>query len=288
MNKVSALTFIMAAGSAAAFQPVMIFGGKKASKSKPIATKEVAAPEPKYTGYTGKPQEGRSLALPWVKAPTIADGQLVGDVGFDPLGLSKTFDISWLRAAELKHGRVCMLAAVGLIAPELVQNPVGFDGFSFPPEFQEMNAIKALSTVPQFGVAQIILACGLAEISSFGKIYSSDFGYDDNLTPKERENIRLGKREALAGSAFTAADTGYFSDNMEIQKSDPTDAGNLGFDPLGFADAGVNPDYALAEIKHARLAMIGTLGMLLQAFNDPSKGVAQGFIEWFSAKPTLG
>lgn len=40
--------------------------------------------------------------------------------------------------------------------------------------------------------------------------------------------------------------------------------GDLGFDPLGFSDAGIRPDYALAEIKHARLAMLGALGMLFQ------------------------
>lgn len=31
--------------------------------------------------------------------------------------------------------------------------------------------------------------------------------------------------------------------------------GDLGFDPLGFSDNGINPDYALSEIKHARLAV---------------------------------
>ena len=40
--------------------------------------------------------------------------------------------------------------------------------------------------------------------------------------------------------------------------------GDLGFDPLGFSDNGIRPDYALAEIKHARLAMLGALGMLFQ------------------------
>ena len=45
--------------------------------------------------------------------------------------------------------------------------------------------------------------------------------------------------------------------------------GDLGFDPLGFSDNGINPDYALAEIKHARLAMLGALGMLFQVGTRP-------------------
>lgn len=44
-----------------------------------------------------------------------------GDYNFDPLGLSEKFSpmLPWFREAELKHGRVAMLAFVGLIAPEL-------------------------------------------------------------------------------------------------------------------------------------------------------------------------
>ena len=44
---------------------------------------------------------------------------MAGDVGFDPLGLSEIddlgIDLYWLREAELKHGRVAMLAATGVI-----------------------------------------------------------------------------------------------------------------------------------------------------------------------------
>jgi len=45
-----------------------------------------------------------------------------------------------------------------------------------------------------------------------------------------------------------AVDVGF----QEREKIVP---GDFGFDPLGFADNGINPDYAIAEIKHARLAV---------------------------------
>jgi len=35
---------------------------------------------------------------------------------FDPLNLSDKYDLKWLREAELKHGRVCMLGVVGWLA----------------------------------------------------------------------------------------------------------------------------------------------------------------------------
>jgi hypothetical protein len=37
-----------------------------------------------------------------------------GYAGFDPLGFSDYYDLKWLQEAEIKHGRVCMLAAVRL------------------------------------------------------------------------------------------------------------------------------------------------------------------------------
>lgn len=36
-----------------------------------------------------------------------------GNSEFDPFGFAETFDPKWLREAELKHGRVAMLATVG-------------------------------------------------------------------------------------------------------------------------------------------------------------------------------
>ena len=48
---------------------------------------------------------------------------MAGDVGFDPLGLSENFDMKWLREAEIKHGRTCMLACFGFVFQEFWQLP---------------------------------------------------------------------------------------------------------------------------------------------------------------------
>lgn len=56
-----------------------------------------------------------SLSIPFAPRPAKLDGTLLGDVGFDPLGLSNLWDLNWLRAAELKHGRVGMLASFGFL-----------------------------------------------------------------------------------------------------------------------------------------------------------------------------
>lgn len=47
------------------------------------------------------------------------DGSMAGDVGFDPLGLSNIDDVGldlyWMREAELKHGRLAMMAVAGVV-----------------------------------------------------------------------------------------------------------------------------------------------------------------------------
>jgi len=65
------------------------------------------------------PQMVQSKALPFLEAPANLDGSMVGDNGFDPLGLSAAGNIKWMREAELKHGRVAMLAWAGYVAVDL-------------------------------------------------------------------------------------------------------------------------------------------------------------------------
>ena len=64
----------------------------------------------------------RSAAIPFLKKPPALDGSMVGDVGFDPLGISTTIlelggDLKYVREAELMHGRQAMLACVGFVFP---------------------------------------------------------------------------------------------------------------------------------------------------------------------------
>mmetsp|Transcript_12373 Transcript_12373/g.29010 ORF Transcript_12373/g.29010 Transcript_12373/m.29010 type:complete len:249 (-) Transcript_12373:255-1001(-) len=79
----------------------------------------------------------RSASLPWLPRPINLDGSMAGDVGFDPFYLSsipKNFagfiqppsweetegipTLYWMREAELKHGRVAMLAWFGWVATD--------------------------------------------------------------------------------------------------------------------------------------------------------------------------
>lgn len=100
MVKIAAFAAALLAGSASAFAPA------PAGRSDKVA---LAAE--------------KSASLPFMNRPPLLDGSMAGDVGFDPLGLSNIDDVGidlyWLREAEIKHGRVAMLAVVGFLQVEL-------------------------------------------------------------------------------------------------------------------------------------------------------------------------
>merc|ERR1719327_1814268 len=89
-----------------------------------------------------------SKAMPFLTAPACQSSGLPGaETGFDPLYFSDFLDIKWLREAELKHGRICMLATTGLIVQEFFSLP-GYPGYS-------PNPVEAFSSVPPEALAQI-------------------------------------------------------------------------------------------------------------------------------------
>ena len=61
-----------------------------------------------------------SASLPFLPRPALLDGTLPGDRGFDPFNFASNADaLQWQRKAELKHGRLAMLASVGWPMAEL-------------------------------------------------------------------------------------------------------------------------------------------------------------------------
>lgn len=91
--------------------------------------------------------------------PTLK--QLPGYSGkqpFDPLGVSNFVDVRLLREAELKHGRIAMLASVGFVAPDV--------GLRLPGvTLSSLQAHDALVSSPYGGsMGQILLFVGLLEV----------------------------------------------------------------------------------------------------------------------------
>lgn len=94
-----------------------------------------------------------SESLPFLTRPKNLEGY-IGDVGFDPLGFSDTFDMKWLRESELKHGRAAMLATVGFVTQQYFTLP-GFEHVD--------DSTLAPSVVGVAPMAQIVFGMGLLE-----------------------------------------------------------------------------------------------------------------------------
>jgi hypothetical protein len=103
--------------------------------------------------------------MPFLPKPQNLAGYVGEEQEFDPLGFSDTFDMKWLREAELKHGRVCMLATVGFAAQQYA---------TFPGMKPTPNALDAVYTETNGLITLIVLAGYIESVTYDGKITMLD------------------------------------------------------------------------------------------------------------------
>merc|ERR1719503_469223 len=88
--------------------------------------KDQDGPSPVATGGTqyASPEKVAPLFLIPTKS-VVGDNSMVGDKGFDPLGFADSVEkLRIYREAELKHGRLAMLAALGWPVSEALDKPI--------------------------------------------------------------------------------------------------------------------------------------------------------------------
>merc|ERR1712039_295766 len=136
---------------------------------------------------------------------------------FDPAGFSKVGDEEGfrnLRTAELKHGRVAMMAALGFVAQQYIKFP-GFEGVP--------AGVGALTTPPgTYGFVALFLLAGALELAVWTqdpKKEPGNFGdplglgmYDEDMRNKEINNGRFAMFAALG---IIAADLATGKDAMQ-------------------------------------------------------------------------
>uniref|UniRef100_A0A7S0NX01 Uncharacterized protein n=1 Tax=Calcidiscus leptoporus TaxID=127549 RepID=A0A7S0NX01_9EUKA len=158
-----------------------------------------------------------------VRAQPAIDAKIDGLVGdslpfsgiFDPLGFSTKADakkMAWYREAELKHGRIAMLASLGMITAEKWHPLFGGKNSG--------NPLVAISQVPKLGWMQVILFIGFMEAISTLNMERDDYEPGnflgsaqwettevwDDYQLRELNNGRLAMFASLgmiAGSAIT-------------------------------------------------------------------------------------
>lgn len=119
-----------------------------------LSTAAVSAYRVAKAGSSSMRLQARSKAIPFVDAPAKLDGKTVGDFGFDPLGFTNTLnDLNYVQAAEIKHGRVAMLATVGFVLQQYIHilSP-------------ESNPLKAVSSVGTGVNLQVLSFIGVLEL----------------------------------------------------------------------------------------------------------------------------
>uniref|UniRef100_A0A7S1U797 Uncharacterized protein n=1 Tax=Phaeomonas parva TaxID=124430 RepID=A0A7S1U797_9STRA len=128
---------------------------------------------------------------------TGGDGPEPNSRQFDPLGLADKNPnmIKYFREAEIKHGRICMLATLGMIVPEFMRLPGDI--------FQGVDAIGAHDAMVAKGPMYMLLIwIGVWELVSFPTIAAldegrmpGDFAFDPLSLGKNPEKL---KRYSLA------------------------------------------------------------------------------------------
>merc|ERR1719401_2934896 len=100
-----------------------------------------------------------SPSVPYLMYPPQLEGWVGGEKGFDPLMVTDALPVYWVREAELKHARVCMLATVGWIATDL--------GLRFPGEQFQVTTLQAHDAMVENGIfLPFLAAIGTAELYS--------------------------------------------------------------------------------------------------------------------------
>jgi len=211
-------------------------------------------------------------------------------LGFwDPLGLAADGDAATFtrrRESEIKHGRICMLATMGYITPEITGKFPGMLSPSAELTFESIpNGLAAISKVPGLGWGQIVLYCAAVECAGannrgegpgeFGwkVLTSSDPEQKKKKLAAELSNGRLAMmaiigmffQDGLTGSAwgdwanYTDSPLRAFENELGVQSP-------FGFwDPLGLSADGDVERFKRrreTEIKHGRISMLATMGYM--------------------------
>lgn len=157
---------------------------------KDLLTKPFTLPPPKM-----------SPSVPFLKSPKVLEGWVGGEKGFDPLGVTDALPVYIVREAELKHGRVCMLATLGWIATDL--------GVRFPSlVFQDVTTLEAHDKFVANGYMGIFLGflatveiySGWLLLQGFEGIIpreAGDFFLGKNFLPKDEEGAKTMKLKEL-------------------------------------------------------------------------------------------
>jgi light-harvesting complex I chlorophyll a/b binding protein 1 len=140
-------------------------------------------------------------------------------VGFwDPAGFTADGDLAKFkrrRSVELKHGRICMMATMGYITPEVIGKLPGYLSPSAGLKFADIpNGLAAVSKVPTAGWAQIAAYFGFVEFAGGFTDYKTgtpgDYGFKVLTSSDPAEKTKKLAAEIANGRLAMVAIIGMF------------------------------------------------------------------------------
>jgi len=208
----------------------------------------------------------------------VGDGKLAGDKGFDPAGFAtSTEKLRIYREAELKHGRLAMLAALGWPVAEALNGPLSklaglqstlVEASGTPLIGGDTVGAELLLRNPSF------LNGGLESISPiyWGAVLAFGAATEIYATKIQRRAGFRTTMAALGAEELTGMDIDGDGQvgQPKMLAADSYLPGDLGFDPLGLYK-GSDKNKAslqLKELNNGRLAMMAIAGYAV-SFLDP-------------------
>ena len=176
-------------------------------------------------------------------------------IGYCQDGCTKE-DFDRRRAVELKHGRLCMVATIGMVWPDIFGK---FDGYLSPSQnlkFADVpSGIAAVSKVPLEGWLQILLVAGLIETQLLKDQSFGGFGY----AKYGQEPVNPPRPRTLKSKAYEPCEKFKYCPTQQ-------EPGNFGTGYWGrkIQDPAERRLKLTTELNNGRLAMIAMSGMLIQ------------------------
>jgi Chlorophyll A-B binding protein len=123
-----------------------------------------------------------SKSLPFLEQPPNLEGY-VGNVGFDPFRFSDFVPMDFLAEAEIKHGRICMMAVVGFAAVDsglrVYPLPEGYEGLTVLTAHDALVKQGAMQQLLLwFSIAEIVDTIAVTQMLNGSGRQPGDFGFD--------------------------------------------------------------------------------------------------------------
>jgi light-harvesting complex II chlorophyll a/b binding protein 4 len=231
--------------------------------------KQVAKQAGKQASKTLKKSSGagadRPLWFPGAQAPEWLDGSLPGDYGFDPLSLGKSPEYLQVELDSLNQNLAKNEAG------DVIGTRISKKEEIAPTPFQPYSEVFGLQRFREceliHGRWAMLAILGALSVEAFTGVTWQDAGKVELVDGASYFGLPLpfSITSLVYIEAFLV---GFieFQRNAELDPEKRLYPGGKFFDPLNFADTEEKKEtLKLAEIKHARLAMVAALGFAAQA-----------------------